>query len=213
MKIINRVFIIICCGVCICLQGIDIKSVFAILMLICVASCGIYFNKSYNMCIVFCGYVVLTAYIKQAIYGLPLIIYEELNVCKLIKTLNKSDMKNNSITLKEELKSPNNIKVFVKCILSLVALLVLIIKSCYFIFYYKNASYNNILQEKYIIIIELMISVVAVMFNYYACKVNELNTDIKEIRDDSKELNMTLIMNTILQMTFQEVLSIVLFQW
>lgn len=58
-----------------------------------------------------------------------------------------------------------------------------------------------------------MISVVAVMFNYYACKVNELNTDIKEIRDDSKELNMTLIMNTILQMTFQEVLSIVLFQW
>ena len=33
MKIINRVFIIICCGVCICLQGIDIKSVFAILML------------------------------------------------------------------------------------------------------------------------------------------------------------------------------------
>ena len=93
MKIINRVFIIICCGVCICLQGIDIKSVFAIIMLICVASCGIYFNKSYNMCIVFCGYVVLTAYIKQAIYGLPLIIYEELNVCKLIKTLNKSDMK------------------------------------------------------------------------------------------------------------------------
>ena len=122
-------------------------------------------------------------------------------------------MKNNGITLKEELKSPNNIKVFVKCILSLVALLVLIIRSCYFIFYYKNASYNNILQEKYIIIIELMISVVAVMFNYYACKVNELNTDIKEIRDDSKELNMTLIMNTILQMTFQEVLSIVLFQW
>lgn len=213
MKIINRVFIIIFCGVCICLQGIDIKSVFAILMLICVASCGIYFNKSYNMCIVFCGYVVLTAYIKQAIYGLPLIIYEELNVCKLIKILNKSDMKNNGITLKEELKSPNNIKVFVKCILSLVALLVLIIRSCYFIFYYKNASYNNILQEKYIIIIELMISVVAVMFNYYACKVNELNTDIKEIRDDSKELNMTLIMNTILQMTFKEMLSIVLFQW
>ncbi len=185
MKLINRGFIVVACAVCICMQGVDIKSVLAILILICVASCGMYVNDADNMCIVFLGYVLISMYIKQALYGLPLIIYEELNVLKRLKILKKSDIQN-------KLKNLDYIKIFFKCILSLIALLVLIVTSVNFVFSYKSLNYNSILQQRYIIIIELMVSVVAVMFNYYSCKVIQLNTDINQIRDNSKELNMAL---------------------